>query len=141
MMKAGETMESQEVFHEIAVGRASPPLHTKEFGLFILNDIASLAEENLSSVFYDAILFGSYAKGSQTEQPDIDICVILNVPSRDIYLHQTILIQRSLDLLCEYDIDPSLFVCSLDKFNTSFSLVYDEIRKWGISWRKTLERG
>jgi len=109
---------------------------TKEFALYVLDQIALDAKETFRDKFCDAILFGSYAKGEQHGDSDIDICVVLDTDSRDIYHRSRGLTQRSLDLLTEYGVDPTLFKCSLTEFNNSISLIYEEIRRYGISWKE-----
>lgn len=76
-----------------------------------------------------AYLFGSYAKGTNTENSDIDVCVVSNSFSED-YIKEMVNL-RKISLKIDSKIEPIPF--SLDDINDKYSTLAVEIKKYGVT--------
>lgn len=80
----------------------------------------------------ELILFGSYARGDNHEESDIDFAVILHNPNTrtSAEIPKTSMISSRLSL--KYGLMLSTLPTSLHKKQTSMQGIYQEIRKEGI---------
>jgi len=64
------------------------------------------------------ILFGSYAKGTQTPQSDIDLLIVID---REDFKLRRAIVDLSFDYFMEYRVDISPKVISMDDFEENLS--------------------
>lgn len=98
------------------------------------DEIASICGENLSEM----ILYGSYARGEQTEESDIDIALLVNrIPSKDV-LNSIINAAVAHEIECGKVF--SLVDIEIDKYIKWKNVMpfYRNIEKEGISlWKRS----
>ncbi len=103
----------------------------------VVNQIAKEYKAQLTNIYGDElvelILFGSYAKGTQHTESDLDFAIVLRNPqtrpSAEIPKTSTISAQLSL----KYGIMLSSLPISFEKKQHSMQGIYQEIRKYGIA--------
>ena len=80
--------------------------------------LLSELEEQLIKVFNDrlkkVILFGSYAKGNNDDESDIDIMVL--VDEKDLKKYDDVILDLTVDLSIKYAILPSIFLENSENF-------------------------
>lgn len=83
----------------------------------LLNDIMLKTHNKFGDIMNALVLFGSYARGDFTEESDIDIAIILEVPRKKIenYYSDAALIMSDLSL--EYDVLVNFSLIPYDEFN------------------------
>lgn len=100
-----------------------------------MNNIQKIAKKYVQNVqnsgvpVINAYLFGSYAKGNNHKDSDIDICIVSNVFSND-YIKEAVKL-RSLAFDIDNRIEPIPFT-ELDMQN-KYSSLASEISKYGTS--------
>ncbi len=110
------------------------------YGTFLMEDIINDFKDRLFAIIdRDVIksmtLFGSYAKGTQTEESDIDICIIYDehkVSETDINLRVG---DVSNDLIDHYGVDIAA-LCFREEYyinNRNTSLLFQDVEKEGIA--------
>ncbi len=110
------------------------------YGTFLMEDIINDFKDRLyATIDRDVIksmtLFGSYAKGTQTEESDIDICIIYDdhkVSETDINLRVG---DVSNDLIDHYGVDIAA-LCFREEYyinNRNTSLLFQDVEKEGIA--------
>lgn len=89
----------------------------------------------LVNIFHDSvisiILYGSVARGSQTDESDIDIAVIVKSYTKDMHEQMTDLV---VDLELEYDKVLSVLLIDYDKFTEWENVMpfYKNVKKEGV---------
>lgn len=103
----------------------------------IIHQIATEYKKALQELYGDdlteLVLFGSYARGNQHSESDMDFAVVLRnncVPSFNEIKRNAVLDSR---LSLKYGLMLSSLVTSSHKKNTSMQGIYQEIRKEGIN--------
>jgi len=102
----------------------------------IIYQIANEYKANLQQLYGDklveVILFGSYARGDNRDESDLDFAVILRDPNTRTAaeIFKTSVIDSRLSL--KYGLMLSSLPTSLKKKETSMQGIYQEIRKDGI---------
>ena len=102
----------------------------------IIQQIAKEYKDALKKLYGDdlaeLILFGSYARGDQREESDVDFAIVLKNPDIRTFpvLEKTSSISSELSL--KYGLMISTFPVSLQKKKTSMQGVYRNIRREGI---------
>ncbi len=82
------------------------------------------------------ILYGSYARGDNTEESDMDILVVVNDSRQNVCRYRDIISEISSDLGLKYDILLSILVRDTNYFQegTKYIPFYQNIAKEGIKW-------
>ena len=102
---------------------------TEEFA----KGIRELYGERLSKV----ILFGSYARGEQHEDSDVDFLVVLNGIEINGYHEIELMSPFTFDLSIKYGLSVSAVPMSTEKFEGNYSLLSNNIHTDGILlWQK-----
>ena len=102
----------------------------------IIQQIAKEYKDALKKLYGDdlaeLILFGSYARGDQREESDVDFAIVLKNPDIRTFpvLEKTSSISSELSL--KYGLMISTFPVSLQKKKTSMQGVYRNVRREGI---------
>ena len=102
----------------------------------IIQQIAKEYKDALKNLYGDdlaeLILFGSYGRGDQRQESDIDFAIVLKNPDIRTFqvLEKTSSISSELSL--KYGLMISTFPVSLQKKETSMQGVYRNIRREGI---------
>jgi predicted nucleotidyltransferase len=103
------------------------------------DSVAELTEEFVSRIseLYGArlnkvILFGSYARGDQHEDSDVDYLVVLNDPEIEAYKEIGDLSPTTFDLSLKYSISVSAVPVSKAKFDHNASPLVRNVRHDGI---------
>ena len=98
-------------------------------------DILKNVPTELVKIFHDSImsitLYGSVARGTQTEESDIDIAVIVKSYTKEMHEQMTDLV---VDLELEYDKVLSVILIDYDKFKEWENVMpfYKNVKKEGI---------
>ena len=95
-----------------------------------INEIKKIYGETLQAV----ILFGSYARGDNTEDSDIDIMILANKTDMQLKQFQNQLADMTFDFNLDYDIDIEPIVKSNEFFNKWVEEYpfYSNIKKEGV---------
>ncbi|AQG81654.1 nucleotidyltransferase domain-containing protein [Spirosoma montaniterrae] len=102
----------------------------------LINSIAAEFKRELRQLYGDQlaglVLFGSYARGDQNEESDVDFAVVLKNPETRSTDEVIRLVPVSTALSLKYRCIVSVLPVSEQKLNTSMQGVYQEIRREGI---------
>jgi uncharacterized protein len=83
-------------------------------------EIVNKVKENARTIFndklIDVILFGSYARGEQSSESDLDIMLVLNMSSMELKKFRDTIVDIEVDLSLEYDIVLSIMLQSEFEF-------------------------
>ena len=95
-----------------------------------INEIKKIYGETLQAV----ILFGSYARGDNTEDSDIDIMILANKTDMQLKQFQNQLADMTFDFNLDYDTDIEPIVKSNEVFNKWVEAYpfYSNIKKEGV---------
>ncbi len=103
------------------------------------DSVAALTEEFVSQItdlykdrLYKVILFGSYARGDQREDSDIDYLVVLNDDEIRTYQEISFLSNVTFGLTLKYDISVSAIPVSKLKFDRNGSSLVINAQEDGI---------
>ena len=77
------------------------------------NDIQRLLGNDLSKI----VLYGSYARGDQTENSDVDLMILVGTPEEEIRILAEKVSDRAFDYLMEYGIHISPVIKNIEYFN------------------------
>lgn len=100
----------------------------------MLHEIFNKAEKLFGSDLLSAILYGSYARGDNDDESDVDIALIVN-KNRDQLNEYNMKIARIMtDLSLEYEVLVSFSLIPIDEFNQYKSVLpyYMNIENEGI---------
>ncbi len=103
--------------------------------LFIITDsIAKEAKAVFSNKLDAVILYGSYARGEETSESDIDIMVLADVPKEALSDYKKTFIALSSELGLMYDIVITVTLKDTETFNRYIDAVpfYSNVNKEGI---------
>jgi predicted nucleotidyltransferase len=102
----------------------------------VVQQVANEYKANLRRIYGDelveVILFGSYARGDNHEESDVDFAVVLRNPELRASAEITKLAPIGVKLELKYGLMLSTLPISLAKKQTSMQGVYQDIRKEGI---------
>ena len=77
-----------------------------------INDVKSLLGSELNQV----ILYGSYARNNPTEDSDVDIMLLVNIPNEKIEHIQYNIVDYATDLFLKNEVDISPTIVNIDHF-------------------------
>ena len=103
-----------------------------------LTDITEKVAMLSKSVFGDkldsTLLYGSYARGAQTAESDIDIMVLANVPREELSSYKKPFISLTSELGLTYDVVVTVTLKDAETFNKYLEAVpfYANVKKEGI---------
>ena len=103
-----------------------------------LTDITEKVALLSKSVFGDkldsTLLYGSYARGEQTSESDIDIMVLANVPREELSSYKKPFISLTSELGLTYDVVVTVTLKDTETFNKYLEAVpfYANVKKEGI---------
>lgn len=102
--------------------------------LDITSQIAKEAKNVFDSKLDSVLLYGSYARGEETSESDIDIMVLADVPSEELSKYKKSFIALSSELGLAYDILITVTLKDTDTFNRYIDAVpfYSNVKKEGI---------
>lgn len=100
----------------------------------LLDDVAENSRNIFRDSLHSVILFGSYARGDYDEESDVDIFIIADVDSSELYQFK-----KQIDLLCgtllfEYGIVVSIIEKDLKTYNKYMDILpfYKNIKEEGV---------
>lgn len=112
---------------DISMSHRSIPTELKPLLADLKKGLSELYGERLHQV----ILFGSYARGEQREESDVDVLVVLNDEKISGLNEVSKLVNLADDLYWKYNLLVSPKAASLSRFNLKLPL-YQNIRNEGI---------
>ena len=101
----------------------------------ITNEISGLSKAVFGKQLHSVVLYGSYARGEQDEESDIDIMVLVELPAEKLKNHKKAFIRISSALGLEYDVLVCVTLKDCDTFFKYCSVVpfYKNVMKDGIN--------
>jgi predicted nucleotidyltransferase len=102
----------------------------------VIQQIAKEYKSALQNIYGDdlaeLILFGSYARGDQREESDVDFAVVMKDPNTRSFPIREKTSHIATELFLKYGLIVSSLIVSLQKKQTSMQGVYQDIRKQGV---------
>lgn len=101
----------------------------------ILQEFSREVKALLATDLTKIILYGSYARGEQRENSDIDIMVLTTLNDKEIEKVETSLFDLAFDFQMEYGVDISVIVKNNEHFNYWLGALsfYDNVLMEGIA--------
>lgn len=103
-----------------------------------LHDITERVAVLSKSIFGDkldsTLLYGSYARGEETSESDVDIMVLVNIPAEELSTYKKAFINLTSELGLEHDIVVTVTLKDTETFNKYLEAVpfYANVKKEGI---------
>lgn len=100
----------------------------------ITQRIASLSESLFGDKFDSALLYGSYARGEETNESDVDIMVLANVSREELSTYKKAYATLTSELGLEHDIVITVTLKDTETFNKYLDAVpfYANVKKEGV---------
>ena len=102
----------------------------------IVNKFTEDIKEILGTNLNQAILYGSYARGNNSHESDIDIMILIDIEESDIEFRKArdVIIEHAVDFLMEYDVDISPIVANTNHFEYWIDALpfYQNVRQEGV---------
>lgn len=104
-----------------------------------LQTILSITHKYLEGIFGDqlenVLLYGSYARGDNTSESDIDVMALVNMPKEMMYTYRREISDFSSDIDLKYGVLLSIKLQDTETFNRYSSVLpfYKNVIKEGIS--------
>ena len=100
----------------------------------IILNFSKQVKQLLGMKLTKVILYGSYARGDNRDNSDIDIMVLTTLTDDEIDKIETSIFDLAFDFQMEYDIDISVIVKNEDHFNYWLGAIpfYDNVQNEGI---------
>ena len=97
---------------------------------FLAEEAARVFQDKLCEV----ILFGSYARGDQDEESDVDVMILAHVPPAQCSAYRKQMEPAASRIGMEYDVVVSICVQDIAQFNQWFNVLpfYQNVRREGI---------
>lgn len=83
----------------------------------LLKDTVTNVNNEFGNIIEDIILYGSYARGDYTEESDIDVALIMNLPRKELENYYSAAASIMSDLSLEHDVFVSFSLIPSDEFN------------------------
>ena len=109
---------------------------TKSEAFEILASVYASCNRISGGKIHDAILYGSYARGEQNAESDIDILLTADLSQEQIAAHRRAVSAVSSALSLEHDVTVSIHVVPLTQFQryADFLPFYQNVLKEGIRY-------
>jgi len=100
----------------------------------ITSKVVQAARDSLGDKLHKAILYGSYARGDQDDESDIDIMILADIPMEEAWRTRTKIRERIPGIDLEYDVVLSLHVTSMATFYEFLEVLpfYQNVQKDGV---------
>ncbi len=100
----------------------------------ITGKVSALAKTVFGTMLDSVVLYGSYARGEQTEESDIDMMVLADVPAESLSAYKKDFIKLSSSLGLEHDVVVTVTLKDRATFNKYFSVMpfYRNVLEEGI---------
>ena len=100
----------------------------------ITDSISELAKTSFGTALDSVVLYGSYARGDQNEESDIDIMVLADVPAHELTAYKKEFVKLTSALGLEYDVVITVTLKDSATFNRYYSVMpfYQNVLKEGI---------
>ncbi len=100
----------------------------------IIEKIALLSKETFGDKLEATILYGSYARGEQNNESDIDIMVLVNIPREKLSTYKKPFILLSSELGLIHDVVVTVTLKDTETFNKYLDAVpfYANVKREGI---------
>ena len=101
----------------------------------VLKKVKSAAQQLYGNKLNRIILYGSYARGDNTDESDIDIMIILNCEAGEIKKLRSITAEMASDISLEEEVFLSILLRDKKYYESSLALLpfYQNIEKEGIA--------
>jgi len=97
-----------------------------------MQEAVNISRETFGNALRQVWLFGSYARGNETGDSDIDFMVVLNKPVETWRFLDTVYCDFSMDVLNRFGDLPSVYITDIDKFNNNYCNLYENVKNEGI---------
>lgn len=110
-------------------------MYTKSELQIVLKRVEIAAKRLYGDRLDRIILYGSYARGDNTEESDIDIMIILNCDEREIKMLRNLTAEMASDISLEEDVFLSVSLRDKKHFENNLSCLpfYQNIEREGIA--------
>lgn len=100
----------------------------------ITEKVAMLSRDIFGDKLDSALLYGSYARGEQTPESDIDIMILADVPREELFLYKKPFISLTSELGLLHDVVVTVVLKDTETFNKYSEAVpfYANVKKEGI---------
>ena len=107
---------------------------TKSELKIVLQEVENASKQLYGDKLNKIILYGSYARGDNTEESDIDIMILTSLPENKIEPIEDALYDIAFDFMMEYEIQISVIVKNEEHFKYWLGALpfYDNVEREGI---------
>ena len=100
----------------------------------IINEFATSVKKLFGNKYCRMIIYGSYARGDYNDNSDIDIMILVTVPSEEIWRYENSVYDTAYDIMMDTGIDISPVIKNIDQFNYWSDTLpyYRNINKEGV---------
>lgn len=121
--------------NEVAIDRGGMDMCTKPELQIVLNKVRDESKLLYGSLLDKIILYGSYARGDNTEESDVDIMIVLDCGADKIEQFRNATYEMASDISLEQEVFLSIFLKDKKHFedNLDFLPFYRNIQREGIS--------
>lgn len=109
---------------------------TKSELQIILSEIAATAKATFDEKIDSVILYGSYARGDNNENSDVDIMILVKrIAPEDLWKYRSPITSKSSDLGLKYNLLIVSLIKDIDTFNKYLNVLpfYQNVMKNGIN--------
>ena len=109
---------------------------TQEQARMILSRMTDMSRTVFADRACETILYGSYARGDQDRDSDVDIMVLADIPRTELGRYKLPFIRLSSELGMENDVVITVTLKDRETFERYFSAVpfYQAVRREGVSF-------
>lgn len=97
------------------------PLGEGGIGQDKLIELLELLTLEIKTVFGDKlqriVLYGSYARGEEDKESDLDVMIFVKIPSDDLRQYREQVVDIEVDLSLKYDLMVSIILQAVDEYN------------------------
>lgn len=100
----------------------------------IVYRISQCADEVFGDTPHETVLYGSYARGDNNDESDIDMMVIADVVKESLYMYKKPFVKLSSDFGLEYDVVVTITIKDSETFNKYRDVLpfYQNVKDDGI---------
>lgn len=97
------------------------PLGSGGIGKDKLSELLTSLTREIKLLFGDKlqriILYGSYARGEENKESDLDVMIFVKIPSDDLRQYREQVVDIEVDLSLKYDLVVSIILQAVDEYN------------------------